>query len=100
MTDDIGSMEQEAAKLFRALSERLATQTHDPDSSCCICPVCRVIDSVKDLDVEQLASQATTVVTLVMEALKRDVSAPTTRAPNEEPTRSRVQHIDIQDESA
>lgn len=95
MSEELGSMEQEAAKLLRALRDRLATDVHDPTSTCCVCPVCKLIEGVRDVDTDRLAQQASGFVTALLEALKKDVAGD-----REPPTGSRVEHVDIVDESA
>ena len=90
--DDLGSMEVEAAKLLRALRERLATDVHDAESACCVCPVCRIVDATRELDTEKLASQATVFVAGFMDALTTDFGAEP-----EQPS-SRVEHINISEQ--
>ena len=64
MSDEpIGSAAEEAARLFRTLSDRLAQDSHDPDSACCACPVCRLIDVARDTDPEQVTTWLTNLST-------------------------------------
>ena len=93
--DELGSIEVEAAKLLRALRDRLATDTHDPEAACCVCPLCKLIAGARDLDTEQFAASATSFVGTFLDALRTDL-----RQDAPKPRSSRVENIDIVDETA
>lgn len=96
--DELGSIEVEAAKLLRALSDRLATDTHDPDAACCVCPLCKLIDGVRDVDTDRLASNVSTFVGTLLDALRSDLKSDAES--NSSSKSTRVETVDIVDESA
>ena len=98
--EPVGSIGEEAAKLFGALAdwagdharevnEHLATG----DAECLYCPICRTVHAVRQASPEvraQLAGAASTF----LQAAAGLLSA----AGQGEPPSSRVQHIDLDDE--
>jgi hypothetical protein len=99
--EPVGSVGEEAAKLLGALAdwagdharevnEHLATG----DAECLYCPVCRSVHAVRQASPE-VKAQLTSAASTFLQAAAGLLSA----AGQAEPASSRVQHIDLDDES-
>jgi len=108
--DPVGSVAEEAAKLFAALSARADEHPGDgADESaagphgenCRWCPLCRAIGLVRGTSPEvrdQLVASAGAFVLVVRELLDQAAQAPARDAAKRGPD-SGVEHIDLGDES-
>lgn len=98
--DDVGSLGEEAAKLFEALSEQLGAAAGSIDdhiatggADCRYCPVCQVIGVVRSTSPEVRAHLLTAAGSLVQAA----AGLLATHVPSER-DRGPVEHIDLDDE--
>ncbi|WP_416953123.1 hypothetical protein ACNKF0_14280 [Nocardioides sp. T5] len=116
--DDVGFLEEEAAKLLGALSgwarehateagdglaglaSHAATSAHDLDdhlatgaAECTVCPLCRVISTVR-----HVSPEVTGHLTAAATSLAQAASAFLATAPHASPSTDDVEHIDLADD--
>jgi hypothetical protein len=115
--EPVGSIAEEAAKLFAVLQHAAGDAPPDDDErhehtlgpDCVWCPVCQLINKVRNTSpetIEQLSTAAAHVLGSVRSLLEAAADAArharedaTTRpAPEEEPVRSRVDRIDVSED--
>lgn len=98
--EPVGSVAEEAAKLFGALSDWAGEHTQDLEghlatgsAECLYCPVCRTVHAVRNASPE-LKAQLTTAASSFLQAAAGLLAA--AGAPSDQP-QPRVQHIDLDD---
>lgn len=92
---DVGSVADEAAKLFGALADWAKDTAHVPGAAeCTYCPVCRTVHAVRQLNPEVRAQLATAATSLLQAASGLLATA----VPDARPERSGVEHIDLDHE--
>lgn len=122
--EPIGSVAEEAAKLFAVLQQAAAgpggtthsepapadgeAHAHKLGPDCVLCPVCQVINKVRSTSpetIEQLSSAAAHVLGSVRslleaaaEAARQSQADAASRTATEEPVRSRVDRIDVSED--
>jgi hypothetical protein len=99
--DPVGSVGEEAAKLFGALAGWAGDHARDVnehvatgDAACLYCPICRTVHAVRNASPEAKAQLATAASTFLQTA-----AGLLAAAGQGEPPAPRVQHIDLDDES-
>ncbi|WP_427894652.1 hypothetical protein ACQHIV_14805 [Kribbella sp. GL6] len=120
MKEPVGSVAEEAAKLFAVLQNAAADappetaeaekHEHKLGPDCVWCPVCQLIHRVRNTSpetIEQLSTAAAHVLGSLRSLLEaaadaarqaREDAASRTSPPEEEPTRSRVDRIDVSED--
>ena len=95
---DVGSVGEEAAKLFGALSDWAGTHGEEAATSpeCTWCPVCRTVHAVRHASPE-VRAQLTTAAQSLLSAASALLAA-AQQPPSSAPA-SRVEKIDLEDES-
>ena len=106
--EPVGSVGEEAVKLFGALADWAGEHASDVDdhlatgaAECLYCPVCRTVDAVRSASPE-LKAQLTTAASSLLQAAAGLLAAagqPGQPEQQERPPQPRVQHIDLDEES-
>lgn len=101
--EPVGSVGEEAAKLFGALAGWAGEHAHEIDehlatgaAECLYCPVCRTVQAVRNASPE-LKAQATTAASQLLQAAAGLLAAAGDQ--QHQPPQPRVQHIDLDEDA-